>query len=366
VHPQWTASTDKFKCLYTVLIAFLNVDATVETNLIDPNDIPKLTHDDIVRRTWGSKMVLLVEQCECAVQWGTKACLLILYWRLTQNLAQHVVVKAVTAYILVTYIVMEVLYFGYWCRPFHDYWQTPTKNVQCTTALHHLIVNLSFNLSSDLLIMSIPLPLLFKARMDLKRKLLLILPFSMGAFTILCAILSKHLSFTQPFSGEWVFWYCREASTAMIVTNMPYSWALIRRVFGLKSFFGGSDTENHSTIHGPSIQEVSVVSSKAQARNRSSMFFLGRKDTKNSTSPPSANLEAHMQSWNGQPGLDEKTIVEPAAHSSTTGSSRGSVSKPPTSASTVTALDRLYPVDDEGLELLEEKEKKRENRRVSE
>jgi hypothetical protein len=311
-------------------------------------------------------MVLLVEQCMCAVQWGTKACLIILYWRLTQNLAQHIVVKAVAAYVAVTYIVMEILYFGYWCRPFHDYWQTPTKNTQCPTALHHLIMNLSFNLSSDLLIMSIPLPLLFKAQMDLKRKLLLILPFSMGVFTILCAILSKHLSFTQPFSGEWVFWYCREASTAMIVTNMPYSWALIRRAFGLKSFFGGSDTEHHSTVQGLSIREASAISSKAQAKNRSSKFFPGRKDGKNSTSPPSANSDTYNQSWNGPLGLDEKATIETTGQLSTTSSSRGSVSKPPATYSTTVTLDRLYPVDDEDLELIEAKEKRRDQRYVSE
>ena len=310
-------------------------------------------------------MVLLVEQCECAVQWGTKACLLILYWRLTQNLTRHAVVKVVAVYVAVTYVVMEVLYFGYWCRPFHDYWQTPTNNTQCTTALHHLIMNLSFNLSSDLLIMSIPLPLLFKAQMDLKRKFLLILPFSLGVFTILCAILSKHLSFTQPFSAVWVFWYCREASTAMIVTNMPYTWALIRRAFGLKSFFGGSDTDHHNTVHGRPIHEASVVSSKAQARNRSSKFFLGREGGKNSTSAPSANSDVVMLSWNGPLSMDEKPIVgvDATAHSLTGSSTAGSASKPPASSTTAATLDKLYPVDDEDLELIEEKENRRDHRR---
>jgi hypothetical protein len=310
-------------------------------------------------------MVLLVEQCECAVQWGTKACLLLLYWRLTQNLTQHVVVKAVAAYVAVTYIVMETLYFGYWCRPFHDYWQTPTKNTQCTTALHHLIVNFSFNLSSDLLIMSIPLPLLLKAKMDLKRKLLLVLPFSMGLFTIVCAILSKHLSFTQPFSAVWVFWYCREASTAMIVTNMPYSWALIRRAFGLKAFFGASDIEHHNTIQGLPTCETSVVSSKVQSRNRSSKFFLGKKDIKNSTSAASPNATVDMRSWHGHLGVDEKANFDTSTRYSISSKS-GSVSKPLVSSSIGTTLDKLYPVDDEDLDLIEAKKKRRDQHHVSE
>jgi hypothetical protein len=358
-------STNTLKCFYTVLIIFLNVDATVKTNLIDPHDKPKLTHDEIVQRTWGSKMVLLVEQCECAVQWGTKACLLILYWRLTQNLTQHIVVKAVAVYVVITYVVMECLYFGYWCRPFHDYWQTPTDNIQCTTALPHLIVNFSFNLSSDLLIMSILLPLLLKAHIDLKGKLLLVLPFSMGVFTIICAILSKHLSFTQPYSGEWVFWYCREASTAMIVTNMPYSWTLIRRAFGLKSFFGDLDSDRHSTFRGMSIHEVPGLSNAntARAKNRSNIIFFGRKVAKNSPGEPSATPDTSMHSWKKQTDLDEKTTADTIAHHSTTSGSRGSVSKPPASYIAAATLDRLYPLNDQDLDLLEEHEKRRASRR---
>jgi hypothetical protein len=232
------------------------MDATGETNLINPSDIPNLNSADIARRVWGSKVMTVVEQCMCAVQWSTKACLLILYWRLTGQFKPYVVM-AVAAYVAITYIIMESLWFAYWCRPFHNYWKTPTTNVQCTTALHHLIMNISFNLSTDLLIMSIPLPLLFRAHMDLKRKIFLIFPFLMGVFTMLCAILSKHLSFTQPFSAEWVFWYCREASTAMIVVNMPYSWALIRRVFGLKSFFRNFDNIATLPVHAPPVEPSS-------------------------------------------------------------------------------------------------------------
>jgi hypothetical protein len=107
----------------------------------------------------------------------------------------------------------------------------------------------------------------------------------MGVFTMLCAILSKHLSFTQPFSAKWVFWYCRESSTAMIVTNMPYSWALIRRAFGLNPFFRDVDD---IIIHGVPVE-------------------IGR-------------------------------VLRPLA-----------------SNSTAAALDKLYPVDDRVLELIEER-----------
>ena len=56
------------------------------------------------------------------------------------------------------------------------------------------------------------------------------------SFQILCAVLNKYYSFVHPFSPLWTFWYIREASTAILVANMPMCWALMRRLFNLRSF----------------------------------------------------------------------------------------------------------------------------------
>lgn len=209
------------------------------TNLIDPAHPVELTPAEIKTRVWGSKVILLVEQSMDALQWGTKICLLLLYSRLTRNLVQNLVVKFAFAYVAVTFIVMEICYFAVWCRPFDNFWKTPTDDIECATATPHLKMNLAFNVSSDVLIMSIPLPLLLKTHLDLKAKIILACPFCMGLFTISCAIASKQLSFSKPYSPDWVYWYCREASTAIIVANMPYNWTLIRRMFHIKTVFGG-------------------------------------------------------------------------------------------------------------------------------
>ncbi|KAJ9603288.1 hypothetical protein H2200_012066 [Cladophialophora chaetospira] len=340
-------------CLYTILIAFLNIDLNVSTNLIDPAHPVNLTPHEVSTRTWGSKTVLLVEQCMCAVQWGTKTCLLLLYWRLTQNLRQALVVKVAAGYVLATYIIMEIFYFAVWCRPFHDYWQTPTTNVQCTTALHHLIMNLVFNLTSDILILSIPLPLLIKAHLPTKKKVLLVFPFTLGLFTMLCAILSKRLSFTQPFSSEWVYWYCRESSTAMIVANMPYSWALIRKVFKLRSFFGDS-TAGHIQAGQP--RELNGYSAGAMQ--------LNSQPRSRQTSHPDTEIrksswhklklhstkEDNPASWANSPDLSkEKEVNVEATPGSSSTSTAGSVQKPAPVANTDWTLDRLYPLDDDDL-----------------
>lgn len=67
---------------------------------------------------------------------------------------------------------------------------------------------------------------------------------------ILAAALNKYYSFTQPFGSEWTFWYIRESSTAIIVTNLPSTWTLCRRVFNLRSFHGKSSGARTSEAAG--------------------------------------------------------------------------------------------------------------------
>lgn len=227
---------------YTILIVLLNTVSDVQTNLIAPEDLPSLTPENIVERVRGSKMVLVLQTCMCCVIWLCKTCILLLYYRLTFGLTQHIVVKATGVYVIGSFILMMTLYFAVWCRPFSGYWETPSQNVQCTTATHHLITNFTFNLSSDLIILFIPLPLLLRSSsLPLSKKIALTALFSLGIFIMICTILSKYYSFRQPFSPIWIFWYTREASTAMVVTNMTHVWTLVRRVFHLKSFTGSEE-----------------------------------------------------------------------------------------------------------------------------
>ncbi|THC88332.1 hypothetical protein EYZ11_012221 [Aspergillus tanneri] len=106
-----------------------------------------------------------------------------------------------------------------------------------------------FNISSDILMMGIPLPLLISASLPLRSKLILVGIFSMGTFIILCATLSKVSSFKDPFSPQWMFWYIREASTAVIVANIPNCWSLVRRIFSLSSWTGSSHRKGRTYYH---------------------------------------------------------------------------------------------------------------------
>ncbi|KAH6673931.1 hypothetical protein F5X68DRAFT_40837 [Plectosphaerella plurivora] len=220
----------------TVLIASMNIIAVTSSNLIDPSQEVILTPDSIKEREFGSKMVLVVEQMQILTIWAVKACLLLLYNRLTMSLRQNIAVKAVAVYVAVSFVVMEILYLGVWCRPFNQYWAVPPDNVQCSAATNHLITNMVLNISSDIMIILIPMPVFLQSKIAPKKKLILCGVFAVGCFTILSAILNKYYSFTDPFGADWTFWYIRESSTALITANLPMTWTLCRRVFSLTSF----------------------------------------------------------------------------------------------------------------------------------
>ncbi|KAM0326596.1 hypothetical protein ACHAQA_006465 [Verticillium albo-atrum] len=268
----------------TILIVGMNIISGVNSNLIDPNDTTVLTPENIAEREYGSKWVLVVEQMQCAVIWTVKGCFLIMYNRLTMSLRQNLAVKIVSAYVIVGFIVMEVLYFGVWCRPFTQYWAVPPDNVQCSAATNHLITNAVINISSDIMIILIPMPLFLQSQIPKKKKMILCGVFALGAFTILSAILNKYYSFNEPFGSAWTFWYIRESSTALIVANLPMTWTILRRLFHLKSFNGKSSNQRYGY---PSSN--SRFQSAAYSRNPQSTVRAGDRDLDPSASEEQIN-----------------------------------------------------------------------------
>jgi len=224
---------------YTVLIVMSNIEAKAQSNLLPPGfDVSSLTEQEVAHREYGSKIVVVVEQMQIAVIWACKACLLILYHRLTRMVAskENIAIKILAVYVALGFVVMEILYFAAWCRPFQQYWAVPARSSQCTALINHRITNAVFNISSDIIMLCIALPLFIRSQLPLKRKLILCCIFSLGFFVILASVLNKYYGFSNPYQPTWVTWYTRESSTAILVANLPFTWTLLRKVFNLGAF----------------------------------------------------------------------------------------------------------------------------------
>ncbi|KAI1148476.1 hypothetical protein F4825DRAFT_94423 [Nemania diffusa] len=228
----------------TVLMVTINILSTKNSNLIDPAHPPTLTAEDIAERTYGSKLVLVVEQSQILTTWLVKACLLFMYSRLTFSKIQKMSVKLVAGYVAFGFVLMEILYFAVWCRPFDQYWAVPVDNIQCSAATNHLITNAVFNISSDLFIIVIPMPIFLQINIAPRKKTVLCGVFALGLFTIGAAIANKYYSFSEPYGIAWTYWYIRESSTALIVANIPFLWTTVRFFFRLTSFYGSPSKAN--------------------------------------------------------------------------------------------------------------------------
>ncbi|KAF7546070.1 hypothetical protein G7Z17_g8685 [Cylindrodendrum hubeiense] len=221
---------------YTALLVVVKILTHVPTNLINPADHIVLTEESRKERAYGSKLVIVTEQMQMITIWSVKACLLIMYSRLTTSLRQNYLVKIVAGYVAFSFVLMEILFFAVWCRPFHFYWQVPPDDLNCSAETNHMITNAVLNISTDILIIALPMPVFIQSQLPLKRKIVLVAVFLLGAFTILAAALSKYYSLAIPYGSEWIYWYIREVSTAIITANLPFTWTLLQRMFRLGSF----------------------------------------------------------------------------------------------------------------------------------
>ncbi|EKV17465.1 hypothetical protein Pdw03_5342 [Penicillium digitatum] len=215
---------------------------------MEPSEYDQVLSDphQVHERIIGSKLVIALEQCMLFVTWGVKVCLLILYWRITKNLPSNLYVKILAVYVALGFIVIMVTYYAVYCRPFSQYWALPVSNLQCATYQHYSITQAVFGISSDAFMFAIPIPLIIKARLPPRRKVLLLCVMSLGLFTIIAAILNKYFNFASPLTTVYQIWYIRESSTAIIVANMMCWWPLLRKVFGVR------DLPYHSTPGWPS------------------------------------------------------------------------------------------------------------------
>ncbi|KAI9743641.1 MAG: hypothetical protein M1818_002957 [Claussenomyces sp. TS43310] len=129
-----------------------------------------------------------------------------------------------------------ILFFGVLCRPFSQYWAVPVWNEQCATYTTYSKIQMAFNISSDLGIILLPSTVLYQSGLPLRRKIILTCLFSLGIFTIICAILNKYYNFKSPLTTSYQLWYIREASVALWVGNLVGCWQLCQHFFHARSF----------------------------------------------------------------------------------------------------------------------------------
>lgn len=216
---------------YTTLVVCLNVIAGGGgSNLYPPEDFITFTPEQIQDRIKGSKIVVISEQAMLNVIYTIKFCMLTIYNRLTLGLQIRKMAYYLAIYVAIGWVSTQIAFLTA-CRPFKGYWAMPPPDPQCTTLQYYAIVQGCFNISSDLLMLGIPLPLITRLKVPLRQKSALLLIFSMGIFVIAAAILTKVFNLTDVWDPKYMLWYTREASVAVYVSNLPLIWPMLRECF---------------------------------------------------------------------------------------------------------------------------------------
>ncbi|KAG9647979.1 hypothetical protein KCU64_g9961, partial [Aureobasidium melanogenum] len=227
---------------YTLLIVTLNLTAQGGGSALamPGEDVSALTEEQVKVRQRGAKIDLVAEQAMLNTIWILKVCTLKLYGCLTMGLKQQIAVKILAVYTAIGYVACQLAYFLE-CRPFSSYWQiSPSPPLNCMVLYDYAIVQGTFNISSDVFMLMIPFPLIMQVSIGVKQKLVLLCVFSMGIFVIIAATLTKAEFFISVYSADYMFWYTREASVAVYVSNLPCVWPLLREALpALKSWTPG-------------------------------------------------------------------------------------------------------------------------------
>ncbi|KAH8434326.1 uncharacterized protein LDX57_011973 [Aspergillus melleus] len=207
-------------------------------------------------RVIGSKIQLAGWTTYSALIWSLKLSMLFFFLRLTDGLGKRYRVPVYIGFGLVisTFIASVVTILGS-CRPFHKYWQiNPDPGEICQAAVSKPIIWVSFaaNVSTDLYLIFIPIPMLWKSSLKLIKKIASTIVLSTGVFTLVCATLKSVFVLVEPINGGQLSaaWGTREAFAAVITTNLPMIFHILR--LWLNKAFGSAFASTGQTYKTPS------------------------------------------------------------------------------------------------------------------
>ncbi|QPH05531.1 hypothetical protein C2857_003381 [Epichloe festucae Fl1] len=188
----------------------------------------------------GSKF-LFAEWCVyISLIWSLKACMLFLYGRLTLDLKQRDMVKICAILCGITYVAAILTTFTH-CIPLRRKWQVyPYPGEACAVYVPNFYVLTVTNVSTELLIACIPIPLLWKVRMSWPKKFLCCLWLCTGVCVIVATLLRCILSLRDIHTVNLTtIWSARETFIGIIAVNVPilgpFIARTVSRLSGLKS-----------------------------------------------------------------------------------------------------------------------------------
>ncbi|OJD31370.1 mg2+ transporter zinc transport protein [Diplodia corticola] len=183
----------------------------------------------------GSKYELAAWFSYSALIWSMKATMLFFYRRLTFGLWQRRLVRHLTLACALTYLcVLLTITLG--CRPFSHNWRVlPAPGLACTFRPQNVGVVAASNVATDLALLSVPLPLLWRLQVPVRQKAVVAAWLLTGVFVIAAAVVRVVVTLgSDPSTTTVNLWGVRETIVALVCVNAP----MLRPLF-LGRFWSG-------------------------------------------------------------------------------------------------------------------------------
>ncbi|KAK4196674.1 hypothetical protein QBC40DRAFT_233894 [Triangularia verruculosa] len=237
------------------------------------------------RRVIGSKIQVMGWTCYSTLMLILKLAVLFFYLRLTNGLGRRYRMRVHAGFVLIIAgWLASVLAVFVGCLPFHKYWQiNPNPGNSCQPAVSSPVVWASFaaNVTSDIYLIIIPLPLLWGSRLRLVEKIGSTLVLSAGIFVLVCATLKTIFVVTDDVNGAELAgaWGTREAFVAVVTTNLPMVFPLFKA--WLKPLFGSTSQRTTDNKYKTPDGFRSIGGGGAGGSNSRSQFRRGNGNSAN-------------------------------------------------------------------------------------
>lgn len=206
--------------LLLVRLGLIHIVIVYGTNSLSIAKALALDEQAREQRILGSKLVLASRIVYAAFLWCMKACILAFLSRLMSAEPNYArAIRVIGVGLLVTFIgvipgtLLE-------CRPFELYYLIPGPT--CAKAFGQLITMGVLNIATDLALIILPLPLIFKSRLPVLRKVQLSLLFMVSFAVIVITVIRMPLILdSATMQNSRTLWASIEILVSCIVANAP-------------------------------------------------------------------------------------------------------------------------------------------------
>ncbi|KAF2745776.1 hypothetical protein M011DRAFT_405699 [Sporormia fimetaria CBS 119925] len=182
----------------------------------------KLTDEQRDRIVFGSKCLLAGWILYTTLIWCLKACMLFFYKRLTLQFHQNTMVKVTGGVCVAAYIATITVFLTH-CHPITRLWQVyPYPGNDCAQNISKYLALVVTNVTTDLMILYIPLPILWNVQLPWKKKLLCAFWLCTGVFIVIATLLRCILCLQDVNQiNVGTIWSIRETFVGIIAVNLP-------------------------------------------------------------------------------------------------------------------------------------------------